>query len=50
MYERFTDRARKVMSLANIAAKQQGWPSVAPEHVFLGIMKEGGGPASGELC
>lgn len=46
MYERFTDRARKVMSLANQSAQEHGQEQVATEHILLGICKEEGGVAA----
>jgi hypothetical protein len=46
MYERFTDRARKVMALAHQEAQRLGSSSVAPEHVLLGLLKEGSGVAA----
>lgn len=52
MYERFTDRARKVMSLANQAAEQRHWPAVDCEHLLIGLIEEGRGVAArvlGEL-
>jgi ATP-dependent Clp protease ATP-binding subunit ClpA len=46
MYERFTDRARKVMQLANQAAQRFGHEYIGTEHVLLGLMKEGSGVAA----
>ena len=43
MYERFTDRARKVMQLANQEAQRLNHEYIKPEHVLIGICKEGGG-------
>lgn len=45
-YEQFTDRARKVMELAKEAAVQLEYPYFAPEHVLLGLIKEGDGIAA----
>lgn len=42
MYERFTDRARKVMQLANQEAQRFNHEYVGTEHILLGIIKEGG--------
>src|ERR1700732_4798688 len=46
MYERFTDRARKVMQLANQQAQRLNHDYVGVEHLFLGIIKEGNGIAA----
>jgi ATP-dependent Clp protease ATP-binding subunit ClpC len=45
MYERFTDRARKVMQLANLEAQRLKVEYVGTEHILLGIIKEGTGIA-----
>lgn len=49
MYERFSDRARKVMQLANQEAQRFGKEFISPEHLLLGICKEGGGVAANVL-
>ena len=49
MYERFTDRARKVMHLADDEARRFGHDSVGPEHILLGLVKEGSGVAANVL-
>ena len=41
MFERFTDRARKVMALANEEAQRFNDDYVVTEHVLLGLIKEG---------
>src|SRR4051812_31363773 len=41
MYERFTDRARKVMQLANQEAQQCNHEYIGTEHILLGLVKEG---------
>jgi ATP-dependent Clp protease ATP-binding subunit ClpA len=46
MYERFTDRARKVMQLANQEAMRFNHEYIGTEHVLLGLVKEGSGVAS----
>ena len=43
MYERFTDRARKVMQLANQEAQRFNHACIGTEHVLLGLIKEGWG-------
>ncbi len=45
MYERFTDRARKVMQLANFEAQRYNHEYIGTEHMLLGLLKEGGGVA-----
>lgn len=45
-YSRFTDRARKVMALANQEAQRFNHEYVAPEHILLGIAVEGMGSAA----
>jgi hypothetical protein len=49
MYERFTDRARKVMQLANQEAQRFGHDYVGTEHILLGLVKEGSGVAANVL-
>ena len=49
MYERFTDRARKVMQLANQEAQRFNHEYIGTEHVLLGLMKEGSGVAANVL-
>src|ERR1051326_4519753 len=46
MYERFTDRARKVMQLANQEAQRLNHEYVGTQHVLLGLVKEGSGIAA----
>ncbi len=43
MFERFTDRARKVMALANQEAQRFNHEYIGTEHVLLGLVKEGTG-------
>ncbi len=45
MYERFTDRARKSLVLANQEARRFNHEYVGTEHMLLGLIKEGGGVA-----
>ena len=49
MYERFTDRARKVMQLANQEAQRFNHEYIGTEHILLGLIKEGSGVAAGAL-
>ena len=49
MYERFTDRARKVMQLANQEAQRFNHEYIGTEHVLLGLVKEGTGVAANVL-
>jgi ATP-dependent Clp protease ATP-binding subunit ClpC len=46
---KFTERARKVLSLANEEAHQYNHDGVGTEHVLLAIMSEGGGIAARAL-
>jgi ATP-dependent Clp protease ATP-binding subunit ClpC len=43
MYERFTDRARKVMQLANQEAQRFNHEYIGTEHILLGLIQEGSG-------
>ena len=43
MYERFTDRARKVMQLANQEAQRFNHEYIGTEHILLGVLREGEG-------
>jgi ATP-dependent Clp protease ATP-binding subunit ClpC len=49
MYERFTDRARKVMQLANQEAQRFNHEYIGTEHVLLGLAAEGAGVAANVL-
>ena len=49
MYERFTDRARKVMQLANQEAQRLYHEHIGTEHILLGLLKEGSGVAASTL-
>lgn len=46
MYERFTDRARKVMLLAHQQAHRYSHEYVSTEHILLGLVKEESGVAA----
>ena len=46
MYEKFTDRARKVMQLSNQEAQRFNHEYIGTEHVLLGLVKEGSGVAA----
>lgn len=48
-YERFTDRSRRVMQLANQEAQRFDRSVVGTEHVLLGLLKEGSGVAANVL-
>lgn len=43
MFERFSDRARKVMALANQEAQRLNHEYIGTEHFLLGFIKEGSG-------
>src|SRR5262245_66618225 len=49
MYERFTDRARKVMQLANQEAQRFNHEYIGTEHILLGLVAEGAGVAANVL-
>ena len=49
MFERFTDRARKVMALANQEAQRFNHEYIGTEHILLGLVKEGGGVGANVL-
>jgi ATP-dependent Clp protease ATP-binding subunit ClpA len=49
MFERFTDRARKVVVLAQEEARMLDHNYVGPEHVLLGLIHEGQGVAAQAL-
>lgn len=49
MYERFTDRARKVMQLANQEAQRFKHEYIGTEHILLGLVQEGSGVAANVL-
>ena len=49
MHERFTDRARKVMQLANQEAQRFNHEYIGTEHILLGLVKEGSGVAANVL-
>lgn len=46
MYERFTDRARKVLQLANQEAVRARHEYIGTEHILLGLAAEGSGVAA----
>ena len=43
MFERFTDRARRVMATANAEVRRFGHECIGTEHIFLGLIKESSG-------
>ncbi len=46
MFEKFTERARKVMGLARQEAQRLNSEFIGTEHILLGIIQEGGGVAA----
>ena len=50
MFEKFTDKARKVMSLAQDEARNLGKMYVGTEHLLLALIKEGEGIAARALA
>ncbi|MDQ1402036.1 MAG: ATP-dependent Clp protease ATP-binding subunit ClpC [Actinomycetota bacterium] len=49
MFERFTDRARRVLVLAQEEARLLNHPFIGTEHILLGLMGEGEGVAAKAL-
>lgn len=49
MFERFTDRARKVMAFANQEAINFCHEYIGTEHILLGLIKEGSGVGANAL-
>src|SRR5438270_3649301 len=49
MYEHFTDRARKVMQLANQEAQRVNHEYIGTEDILLGLAREGAGVAANVL-
>lgn len=50
MFERYTEKARRVIFFARYEASQFGSPEIEPEHLLLGLMRENRGifkPAAG---
>jgi len=49
MYERFTERAKKVLDLAQQEAQRLSHEYIGTEHMLLGLVKEGSGVAANVL-
>ena len=49
LYGRFTERAQKVLYLAQDEARRLGHPAVGTEHLLLGLLREGEGIAARAL-
>lgn len=49
MHDRFTDRARKALQMANQEAQRFNHEYVGTEHILLGLVKEGSGIAANVL-
>ena len=45
MFERYSERARRVLFFARYEARQRGSATVEPEHLLLGLVREGNGLA-----
>jgi ATP-dependent Clp protease ATP-binding subunit ClpC len=41
MFEKFTEKAKRILFLARYEASQQGAKRIATEHILLGLLKEG---------
>jgi hypothetical protein len=50
VFERFTDRSRRVLVLAQEEARLLAHPYIGPEHILLGLVAEGGGVAARALA
>lgn len=50
MFGRFTERAQKVLILAQQEAREMGYPYVGTEHILLGLIGEGEGVAAKVLA
>jgi quinol monooxygenase YgiN len=48
MFERYTERARRVLFFARYEASQLGSSSIGSEHLLLGLLRDGGAPFSGQ--
>ena len=46
---RFTERARQALTLAQESAASFGHSYIGSEHLLLGLLREGGGPAAKAL-
>jgi len=46
MFERYTERSRRVLFFSRHEASQLGGPDIQPVHVLLGLLREGKGSAS----
>src|SRR5438093_11840590 len=42
MFEKYTEKAKKVLFLARYEARQMGSKVIGSEHLLLGLVKEGG--------
>jgi ATP-dependent Clp protease ATP-binding subunit ClpC len=49
MFERFTDRARRAVVLAQDEARELGHSHIGTEHLLLGMLRDGSGVAAGAL-
>ena len=49
MFDRFTDRAKKVMNLARQEAQRLNHEYLGTEHILLGLIQEGSGVAANVL-
>ena len=49
MFERFTDKARRVVVLAQEEARMLNHDYIGTEHLLLGLIREADGPAA-QVC
>ena len=48
-FEKFSERARKVLAIAQEEAQRFNHSYIGTEHILIGILREGDGVASGVL-
>jgi ATP-dependent Clp protease ATP-binding subunit ClpC len=50
MFERYVENARRTIFFARYEAAQRGSPEIAPEHILLALVRDGGTFANGQLA
>ena len=50
MFERYTERARRVLFFARYEASQLGSITIETEHLLLGLIREGKGLTESNFC
>jgi hypothetical protein len=46
VFERFSEQARRVLFFARVEVSRWGSPQIEPEHLLLGLIREGKGTAA----